>query len=337
MRSASRWPTASIRLRSAREQGVERRSAAGRAFKTIALEWLEKTSTARKWTADHTERVRCRFETHFFPWLGHKDIQEVTDDAILACIRRIEDRNLLDTAHRALSEVDALCRFAKRRKYTKHNVVAEVRGPDTLPRVKVTHHAAIVDPAELAPRLRAIDAYPGAFAVRCALRFLPLVFVRPGELRWSTWSEFDFDGAEWRIPAERIKMREYHIVPLSRQALEILTELRPLTGDRTGYVFPQVRNPSRPISENTINVALRSIGYAKDQQTGHGFRRIASTLLNEQGFNPDAIERQLAHGDRDEIRGVYNAAQYLPERRKMMQEWADYLDGLKASTNKGKM
>ncbi len=310
------------------EQKVERRSAAGRAFKAIALEWLEKTSTARKWTADHTERVRRRFETHFFPWLGHKDIREVTDDEILACIRRIEDRNLIDTAHRALSEVDSLFRYAKRRKYAKHNVVAELRGPDTLPRVKVTHHAAIIDPAHLGPLLRAIDAYPGGFAVRCALRFLPLVFVRPGELRWSTWSEFDLDGAEWRIPAERMKMREYHIVPLSRQAVEVLRELHPLTGP-DGYVFPQVRNPSRPISENTINVALRSIGYAKDQQTGHGFRRIASTLLNEQGFSPDAIERQLAHGDRDEIRGVYNAAQYLPERRRMMQAWADYLHSLK--------
>lgn len=311
------------------EQKVARLEAAGRTYKIVALEWIEKTAKARKWTADHALRTTRRFEVHFFPWLGHKDIAEVTDDDILGCLRRMEDRDLIDTAHRALSENDALFRYAKKRKFVKHNVVADLRGPDTLPRAKVTHHAAITDPAQLGPLLRAIDAYHGGFAVRCALRLLPLVFVRPGELQWSTWSEFDLEGAEWRIPAERMKMNEYHIVPLSRQAVAILRELYPVSGP-IGYVCPQVRNPSRPISENTLNVALRACGYTKDQQTAHGFRRTASTLLNEQGWNRDAIERQLAHGERDEIRGIYNAAQYLPERRKMMQAWADYLDRLRA-------
>jgi integrase len=301
-------------------------------YKAVALEWLEKTSKARQWSVDHSQRTLRRFDVHFFPWLGPKPIADVTDDDVMACLRRIEDRNLLDTAHRVLSENDSLFRYAKKRKYVKHNIVADLRGPDTLPRAKVKHNAAITDPAQLGPLLRAVDAYHGGFVVRCALRLLPLVFVRPGELQWSTWSEMDLDGAEWRIPADRMKMKEYHVVPLSRQAVALLRELHPVSGPE-GYVFPQARNASRPISENTLNVALRGIGYTKEQQTAHGFRRTASTLLNEQGWNPDAIERQLAHGDRDPIRGTYNAAQYLPERRRMMQSWSDYLDGLKAGGN----
>jgi integrase len=293
---------------------------------------LEKTAKARQWSVDHSQRTLRRLEVHFFPWIGPKPIADVTDDDVMACLRRMEDRNLLDTAHRALSENDSLFRYAKKRKYVKHNVVADLRGPDTLPRTKIKHHAAITDPVQFATLLRALDAYHGGFVVRCAIRLLPLVFVRPGELQWATWSEFDLDGAEWRIPAERMKMREYHIVPLSRQAVAILRELHPVSGPQ-GYVFPQARNASRPISENTLNVALRGLGYTKEQQTAHGFRRTASTLLNEQGWNRDAIERQLAHGERDPVRGTYNAAQYLPERRRMMQTWSNYLDGLKAGGN----
>jgi integrase len=309
-------------------QKLAQRTAAERSYKAILEEWLPKTAVARKWTADHLERVRRRFEVHFIPWLGRKEISSVTDDDILGCIRRMEERNLIDTAHRALSDNDGLFRYARQRKYIKHNVVADVRGPDTLPRTKVTHRAAITDPAQLGALLRAIDAYHGSFVVRQALRVLPLMLVRPGELQWAQWSEFDLDAGEWRIPAERMKMREYHIVPLAHQAVTILRELQPVTGP-DGYVAPQVRNASRPISENTLNVALRAIGYDKTQVCAHGFRRTASTLLNEQGFKPDAIERQLAHGERNQVRGAYNAAQYLPERRKMMQAYADYLYTLK--------
>jgi integrase len=158
------------------------------------------------------------------------------------------------------------------------------------------------------------------------------VFVRPGELRGAEWTEFDLDKAEWRIPAERMKARVVHIVPLSTQAVAILRELQPLTGSGR-YVFPSLHTPARPMSENTINCALRRLGYGGDQMTGHGFRSMASTLLNEQGRNRDAIERQLAHGERDEVRAAYNYAQHLPERRKMMQAWADYLDGLRAGSN----
>jgi integrase len=311
------------------QKKIARRDAVASTYKAVALEWLEKTAKARQWSVDHSQRTLRRFEVHFFPWLGPKPIADVTDDDVMASLRRIEDRNLLDTAHRALSENDSLFRYAKKRKYVKHNIVADLRGPDTLPRPTVKHHAAITDPVQLGSLLRAIDAYHGGFVVRRALRLLPLVFVRPGELQWATWSEIDLDGAEWRIPAERMKMREYHIVPLSRQAISILRELHPVSGSE-GYVFPQARNASRPISENTLNVGLRGIGYTKEQQTAHGFRRTASTLLNEQGWSPDAIERQLAHGERDPIRGTYNAAQYLPERRRMIEAWADYLDGLRA-------
>jgi integrase len=180
--------------------------------------------------------------------------------------------------------------------------------------------------------LRAIDGYAGTVIARCALRLAPLVFVRPGELRGAEWSEFDLTAAEWRIPKERMKARVQHIVPLSRQAVEILRELQPLTGSGR-YVFPSARTSQRPMSNNTLNAALRRMGYTTDDMTAHGFRSMASTLLNEQGWSRDAIERQLAHGERDEVRAAYNYAEYLPERRKMMQAWADYLDGLRAGAN----
>ena len=239
----------------------------------------------------------------------------------------MQDRNILDTAHRALAEQDELFRYAKVHKFVKYNPVADLRGPDVLPRAKVKHHAGLTDPVQLGALLRAAESYAGGFVVRQALRFLPLVFVRPGELRAAQWSEFDLDRGEWRIPADRMKMGEQHIVPLSRQAIEILRELYSLTGPM-GYVFPSVRNASRPMSDNTVNAALRTCGFTARQQTGHGFRTTASTLLNEQGWNADAIERQLAHGPRDKVRAAYNSAQHVPERRKMMQAWADYLDKL---------
>jgi integrase len=175
--------------------------------------------------------------------------------------------------------------------------------------------------------MRAIQGYSGQFATACALKLAPLVFVRPGELRNAEWSEFNLDNAEWRIPAEKMKMGTLHIVPLSKQAINILKELQALTGlDK--YLFPSNRTKERPISNNTINGALRRLGYSKEEMTGHGFRSMASTILNEQGWNRDAIERQLAHSERDGVRAAYNYAEYLPERTKMMQSWADYLDGL---------
>jgi integrase len=180
--------------------------------------------------------------------------------------------------------------------------------------------------------LRAIDGFTGSFTTRCALRLAALVFVRPGELRHAEWTEFDFDNAEWRIPAGKMKMKEQHIVPLSAQAIAILREIQPLT--RVGrYVFPSERTGARPMSENTVNAALRRLGYSKDEMTGHGFRSMASTLLHELGLPHAVIERQLAHGERNKVSAAYNFAEHLPERRKMMQQWADYLDKLRAGAD----
>ena len=188
--------------------------------------------------------------------------------------------------------------------------------------------ATITDPKEIGGLLRAIDDYRGSIVTRCALRLAPLVFVRPGELRHAEWVEFDFEAKDWRIPASKMKGKKKHIVPLSNQAVDVLQEVQPLTG-KGKYVFPSPRSSSRPMSDNAVLAALRRMGYEKEEMSGHGFRSMASTLLNEQGWNPDAIERQLAHIEKNSVRASYNFAEYLPERRKMMQSWADYLDSLR--------
>jgi integrase len=315
---------------SRREAKAALRDAAESTFKPISLTWLDQTTTARKWTADHTERVRRRLEVHAWPWIGSQPVASVTEDDLLRCLLRVADRGLTDTAHRLRAELSSIFHYARRRKLVSFNPTADLKA-DTLPRLKVTHNAAIVDPAALGALLRAIELYPGSYVVKCALKVEALTFVRPGELRLATWSEFDLSAAEWRVPPERMKMRQHHIVPLARQTLALLRELLPLTGP-DGFLFPQIRNASRPISNNTLGSALRTLGFSADQHSAHGFRSTASTLLNESGkWHPDAIERQLAHGPRDKVRAAYNSAQHLPERRRMMQAWADYLDELRAS------
>jgi integrase len=204
---------------------------------------------------------------------------------------------------------------------------ADLRG--ALTPAQVRHRPALTDPAKVGELLRAIESYSGGLVVRCALQLAPLVFLRPGELRQAEWAEFDLEGALWRIPAARMKMREEHVVPLSEQAAAILRELRPLTGSGR-FVFPGYRSRQRPMSDAAINAALRRMGYDKDTMTGHGFRAMASTRLNEMGWAPDVIERQLAHKERNKVRAAYNRAQYLEERTRMMQAWADYLDNLRA-------
>lgn len=194
------------------------------------------------------------------------------------------------------------------------------------------HHASVTDPKGAGELLRAIDGFTGSFTARCALRLAPLVFVRPGELRHAEWTEFDLDKAEWRIPASKMKMGEQHLVPLSRQAVAILREIHQVT-ERGQYVFPSERGGGRPMSENTVNASLRRMGYTSDEMTGHGFRSMASTLLHELGYQHQVIERQLAHGERNQVSAAYNFAEHLPERRKMMQEWADYLDKQKAGAD----
>jgi integrase len=229
-------------------------------------------------------------------------------------------------------------RYAVATGRAERDPTGDLRG--ALPPPKEKHHASIIEPKRIGGLLRAIDDYEGFFIIKCALRLAPLVFVRPGELRKAQWREIDFDKAEWRIPAERMKMREQHIVPLSRQAVEILRELEPLTGrgipakpDAPRYVFPSARSRERPMSENAVLAALRRMGYPKEEMTGHGFRSMASTLLHERGWNHQVIERQLAHAERNAVSAAYNFAEHLPERWKMMQAWADYLDALKAGAD----
>jgi integrase len=208
----------------------------------------------------------------------------------------------------------------------ERDISVDLRG--ALAPVVTKNHAAITDPIAIGHLLRAIDDYCGQPVTHAALKLAPLAFVRPGELRQAEWSEINFDGAEWRIPGARMKMREAHIVPLPRQALQILRDLRPLTAV-SRYVFPSLRSRNRPMSENTINAALRRLGYGQEEMTGHGFRAMASTCLNEQGWNSDLIELQLAHAERNKVRAAYNRSTRLQDRRQMMQAWADYLDTLR--------
>jgi integrase len=299
------------------------KAATENSFEAVAREWFTKHSP--RWVESHSEKIIRRFERDVFPWIGNRPIAHITAPELLTVLRRIEDRGAIDTAHRAHQNCGQVFRYAVATGRAERDPSSDLRG--ALPPASKRHHAAITDHKAIGALLRAIDGYQGSFVTKCALRLAPRVFVRPGELRKAEWSEINLDTAEWRIPAEKMKMRAAHVVPLSAQAVTILHELHALTGDGK-YIFPGVRTRSRPMSENTVNAALRRLGYSTDEMTGHGFRSMASTLLNEQGWNRDAIERQLAHAERDNVRAAYNYAEHLPERRKMMQHWSDYLDGL---------
>jgi len=307
-----------------KEEKAEAR-AASETFEVIAREWHG--SFLKGLTERSASEILHRIERDVFPWVGHKPVREVTAPDLLAVVRRIESRGAPETARRVLQYLSRIGRYAVATGRAERDAAADLRG--ALPPANKKHFSTLTDPKDVAALLRAIDTYQGSYIVLCALKLAPLVFVRPGELRKAEWAEFNLDEAEWRIPAERMKMRELHIVPLSHQCVTILKELQPLTGSGK-YLFPSIRSVARPISENTLNGALRRLGYTKEEICAHGFRSMASTLLNEQGWNRDAIEKQLSHGERDAIRASYNFAQYLPERRKMMQGWADFLEGLKA-------
>lgn len=304
------------------------RDAAENSFEMIAREWFTKFST--KWSSNHGERLLRRLEKDIFPWIGSRPISEITAPELLTVLRRMENRGAIETAHRAHQNCGQIFRYAIATGRAERDPSADLKG--AIPPAKKKHHASIIKPSAIGELLRAIDGYQGHFVTKCALRLAPLVFVRPGELRHAEWKEIDFANAEWRIPAEKMKMRVEHIVPLSTQAIAILRELQALTGNGK-YILPSIRSSKRAMSENTVLGALRRLGYTSDEMTGHGFRSMASTLLNEQGWNSDAIERQLAHGERNTVRAAYNYAEYLPERKKMMQKWADYLEKLKNSNN----
>lgn len=294
-------------------------------FEAVAREYLSmKGNALAKTTA---EKRLHRFESFLFPRLGNRPISKITAPEFLDALKRVERHGKNETAHRLRSESGQIFRYAIATGRAERDITADLRG--ALIPVVVKNHAAITDPVAIAQLLKAIDGYQGRQPItEAALKLAPLLFVRPGELRGARWEEMNLELAEWRIPAARMKMREAHIVPLASQALTILQDLAPVTGPN-GYVFPGMRDSNRPMSNNAVTAALRRMGYTGDEMTWHGFRSLASTTLNEQGFPPDVIELQLAHRERNEVRAAYNKAQRLDERRKMMQAWADHLDHLR--------
>lgn len=295
-------------------------------FEVVAREWHTKFSGS--WSPSHAETTLRRIELDAFPVLGAKPIGKIKATELLTMLRRIESRGALETAHRVRTICGQVFRYAVATGRAERDPAADLKG--ALPPYKKGHLAAITDPKDVAPLLRAIVDYKGSFVVKCALQLAPLFFVRPGELRQAEWSEFDLENAEWNIPAARMKMKVAHLVPLSSQALDVLRELQTLTG-RSKYLFPCHRSFVRPMSNNAINAALRRMGFEKDEMTGHGFRAMARTILDEVlQIRPDFIEHQLAHAVRDPNGRAYNRTAHLAERKKMMQQWADYLDRLKS-------
>ena len=290
-------------------------------FETIAREWHDQKT--HEWVPGYAKKTLDRLERLVFPKLGNRPITAITAPEILSMLRIIEKSGALDTTHRMMQMCAQVFMYAIATRRAERNPVPDLRGAIKVP---VSKNHAHLKAAELPEFLEKLEAYDGALQTKLALRLLLATFVRTTELRAAVWSEIDFDKAEWRIPAERMKMKELHIVPLSAQAIAILRELQKLNAHRQ-YLFPNLHKPMTFMSENTMLFALYRMGY-HSKATGHGFRATASTILNEHGFMPDVIERQLAHGERNKVRAAYNHAQYLPERRKMMQWWADYLDGI---------
>ena len=304
---------------------IEAKTSASNSFETVAREWFEKRRKVV--TPSYYGKLVRRFERNLFPYLGKRPIGEIEAQELLVPLQKMETKGIAETAHRARGDCGSLFRYAIATGRANYDIAAALKGALTPHRTK--HFASITDPAQIAALMRAVDGYIGTPEVQAALKLAPLTFVRPVELRHAEWSEFDLDAATWCISGEKMKMGEPHLVPLSEQAVSILRELKPLTGDGR-YVFPNVRTPQRAMSENTVNSALRALGYSGEQMTGHGFRAMARTVLDEVlGFRPDIIEHQLAHAVKDPNGRAYNRTSHLPERRKMMQAWADYLDSLK--------
>lgn len=310
--------------KAAKSAKVER---AANSFEVVAREWFAKYSTT--WNENHGNRIIRRLERDIFPWIGGRPIAEVTAPELLATVQRIEKRGALETAHRAMQNCGQVFRYAIATSRAERDPSHDLRG--ALPPVKGTHFAAVTEPKKVAEVLRTIDGYQGTFTVACALKLAPLVFVRPGELRKAEWADIDLDAAEWRYHVT--KTDSEHIVPLSTQAVAILRELYALTG-RGKYVFPGARSNGRPMSDNAILAAMRRMSIPKEEMSGHGWRAVARTILDEVlGYRPDLIEHQLAHAVKDPNGRAYNRTAHLPERRKMMQAWADYLDKIKAGAD----
>lgn len=297
---------------------------AANSFEAVAREWFAKYST--NWAKGHADKIIQRLERDIFPWLGGRPIADIKGSELLDALRRIESRGVLETAHRAKQNCGQVFRYAVATGRAERDPSQDLKG--ALPPPRAAHFASLTDPGAVAGLLRAIDGYKGGLVVRSALKLAPLCFVRPGESRHARWEDIDLDAGEWRFIASKTDTQ--HIVPLCAQALAILRELDPMTG-RKPYVFAGERGEGRPMSENTVNAALRYLGFDGKTMTGHGFRAMARTILDEVlGYPPHIIEHQLAHAVKDPLGRAYNRTSHLPQRRKMMQAWADYLDKLKA-------
>ncbi len=302
-----------------------RAESAANSFEVIAREWYERNMIDK--SEHHKKRALSLFQRDIFPYLGSKPIADIKAIELLTALRRIEARNAIETAHRALQICGQVFRYAIATGRNERDITPDLRG--SLMQAKAGHFSAVTEPKQAAELLRVIDGYTGTFIVKSALQLAPLVFVRPGELRQAEWEHIDLDAKEWRYLVTKTKTP--HIVPLSKQAVEILSNPHPLTGNGR-FVFPSARTPngSRAMSDVALLAALRRMGISKDEMTVHGFRALARTVLDEVlGFRPDFIEHQLAHAVKDPNGRAYNRTAHLPERHKMMQQWADYLDGLK--------
>ena len=293
-------------------------------FEAVAREWYSKKTVAL--SSGHQKKILSRLENQLFPYIGNIPFSELEAAEVLRAVRHVEERGAIETAHRLAQLSGQVCRYALIAGYAKYNVAAGL--VEALVPVQTEHYSAITDPVEIGHLLRAIDNYQGDVSIVYALRIMPYVFVRSGELRAAEWGEINLDAAEWVIPAGRMKMKRPHVVPLARQVVKLLEGIGEITGNGR-YVFPSAFSSSRCISDMGLLNAIRRMGYGKDKMTVHGFRSMASTLLNEQGYRSDVIEAQLSHGEKNAIRAAYNRAEYLPERQVMMQEWANYLDQLR--------
>lgn len=292
----------------------------------IGREWFVKFGS--QWVDSHGSKVIRRMERDLFTWIGQDDIKSLTPAALLAVLRRVEARGALDTAHRLLQNCGQVWRYAVATGRAERDITSDLKG--ALPPAKETHLGAITEPSGVGALLRNIDTYKGSEVVRLALRLSPFVFVRPGELRQAVWTEFNFEEHLWTIPSGRMKAKRPHVVPLSNQVISILNELSGLTGGK-GLLFPSPRSKTRCLSDVAILAALQRMGYEKGEMTAHGFRALASTNLEQLGYDVRLIEIQLAHADQDQVRAAYKRETHLmrlDERKKMMQHWADYLDGL---------
>ncbi len=312
------------------EERKAARAAGADTFRTVAEDWLARQ--AKVLAPETVSIMQGRLVSSLYPAFGSKPITDIKAADLLGVLRRIEGKGTHETAHRVRALYGRVARFAIAVGKAERDVSADLKG--ALTPVATTNFPGITEPQRIAELLRAIDGYDGQPSVEYALKLAPYVFVRPGELRGAEWREFTLDGAEpqWRIPASHMKMKREHLVPLARQVVVLLRELLRLTGDGD-LLFPGLRTATRAISDNTLNAALRRLGFGQSEMTAHGFRSMASTRLNEMNFPPDVIELQLAHTEKNDTRSAYNRALRIPERRAMMQAWANYLDGLKANAD----